>query len=1434
MKKRLARVLSLVICFALLIGMVQGVFVQAETNQTPVATNVTGMTLSFAENYRGSTLYGPAWVITVQTDQDIAFNSKSNYWLINSQQIMVDKQASGLVENDEIIMTVDEHNALREELLEKVIINGQNLGYWLDLDGNALSARVDLTNNSGANCFVVELRAEYVTTKDNVAGVNDYTDFSIGFAEDLVINNCKITPTTWRYHAETKGFTKASENTSVLSQSLALDDDNFVYTFKTYDDISGDAALTSLVSNIKINDVVVGNDVVITAGTTANKDEANLYIKVPKTNSYGLNDLNSRSIISFDNLSVNGVTIASNSFRWSSTEQELISGNTDVYEIKPTEMSYTHSHSTITGSHNGVFRVLWANYCAVYAITLEADTAFDSADYDFEFSGRSGTTYLSSYSNADAGKLDYAYTYGTEASANHDALAKMLKENIFINGTSIAEAHVDNVDYTSQSVLVGINGNKITVMVPVGFFNSTEDRTNANKLFNNASHGFNIGGYGSLSTAVDYTVEIGDGIDIGGVKLAPAKYQFTATNNSNADAGDFTLISRDTDDTASIINVNTVANTNSKYTSGNKGGFTVVTIGTDRKLYESAALENDNGKYYTARLNQKNTAYTFESTSNYNDFQEKILINGKSLATYMLNSAQTNLSAGASLASDWDTWLGVGASFAAVTSHELYLSLPVTQFSVNSSKGTRYFGSETYGYDLTNGFTVTILPGLELNGHELQAGEITVTANGDGTYSSTFVANDDIPYYPSASIASMSSAKLDNGKYGGSSHQSHTPASEHWVINLYYGTSLKATAAVLGCGEGDVNYYNRELQSAPALKDTVLNGISITTKDENGNTVVKTLAECMAEESEYERTGDIMLNGSTRDGARTGDRAFHVGLWDESIEICIPKDNCFGFNGDEEFTVKVGQMSLGQTIATSSASFDPSTNSFNVTNEPYVESGSAVVLTQNSKGEYWEIRIPSTNEKSAAVISDLPNDLQFVERQSTEELKNIGNEIINNITINGETLAESISREDSHYTARVSTSGKEIIISIMRKTPSTYDNAFYISDETDFTVGIKNDIVIGKAIFANDVYTYDSANKVFTANGSYDASKEHERYTKSILNITGTDTAMNELLGGECGIKIYTGGAYYVDFMLDANVRYETLGLPKPIYDKKDGYRWATYWVNKHGQTVMNNIILDGLSVGAWIEKGFGDIYGLMIQFEDNHIRILSNGAASSPTLSPKEWHWIEFKEGLVSQCSYDENGDWIDSNEYISASMWVYNPVTLKWTELSTIANGEYKTFEEAAAAGVIGYPEYLLNLSEAKDFISNDKDVDDEYVRSTTDGEETADITTSGNDTNVQSPSDTVTNDTDKKDDTVTDDNLSVNNSGTSTESEKQETTEGDSDEPDEQKKQTVTKKKKVKGDVIYETYIPTGAIIAIVIGAVVLAGGIILIIFKKKKRR
>lgn len=407
--------------------------------------------------------------------------------------------------------------------------------------------------------------------------------------------------------------------------------------------------------------------------------------------------------------------------------------------LTPTGMTYQHTTSQITGSHYGFFRTLWLNYSAIYAITLESDKAFDGSVYDSVKEGRNTVTHPSSSTiYKEFEYLDYAYKYNVDTLASHDELADMLRNNIYINGKSLATAVEENA-YTTTSVLVGILENKITILIPV----KTHDQkqgvfvTNTEKAFNTKEKGFYVGAFSdSDPAAVDYTISIGDGIKIGDVAINPMSYKFTATNKSNANTGDFT----DEDNlggSASILSVNTVVNTNSKYTSGNKSGYTVVTIGTDRKLYETNAVANDNGKYYTARLNQKNTAYTFEKTSSYKDFQEKILINGVPLSTYMLNCANANVNAGASITPDWDTYLGVGAGYGASTSHNLYLSLPVVEFSVSTSKGTRYFGAEQYGYDLTNGFTVTILPGLVLNGYSLQSGVITVDSSNASNFSET-------------------------------------------------------------------------------------------------------------------------------------------------------------------------------------------------------------------------------------------------------------------------------------------------------------------------------------------------------------------------------------------------------------------------------------------------------------------------------------------------------------------------------------------------------------------------------------------------------------------------------------------------------------------------------------------------------------------------
>ena len=339
--------------------------------------------------------------------------------------------------------------------------------------------------------------------------------------------------------------------------------------------------------------------------------------------------------------------------------------------LTPVKMTYSHSHSTISGSNNGIFRTLWNNYCAAYAIVLESDTSFNEADYDTTFvttTNRASTAYLSSYENL--GKLDYAYVYNKDGSATHDALANMIRDNIYINGMSLGDAIEDNAYNKNYSVLVGITGNKISIVIPVAYSDTNDGKTNANQNFNNSEYGLYVGDFGSTPAAVDYTISIGDGIKIGDTAINPMSYRLNATNESHSKTGTFTKIA-DTQNNA------TLTPTKMQYTHGlsktnqnsNKGIFRtiqqnystvyVVTLESDTafdsSVYNSVTegrnivTHASNSPYKEFDYLDYANIYSSDTLANHNAIatmlRENIYINGMSIADAMVsNTSYTTVS----------------------------------------------------------------------------------------------------------------------------------------------------------------------------------------------------------------------------------------------------------------------------------------------------------------------------------------------------------------------------------------------------------------------------------------------------------------------------------------------------------------------------------------------------------------------------------------------------------------------------------------------------------------------------------------------------------------------------------------------------------------------------------------------------------------------
>ncbi len=431
--------------------------------------------------------------------------------------------------------------------------------------------------------------------------------------------------------------------------------------------------------------------------------------------------------------------------------------------LTPQKMTYSHSHSTISGSNKGLFRCLWNNYCAVYAITLESDISFDVSAYDTAFSGRASTAYLSSYENA--GNLDFANVYGSDASATHDELANMLRNNIYINGMSIAEAMEENTDYTTMSVLVGISGNKITVMVPVGFFSTDDSNVNTVKNYNNSTHGFYVGDFGSTPAAVDYTISITEGIEIGGVAVNPVSYQFTATNTSHASTGTFSEII-DSDDNANLTPQKmTYSHSHSTISGSNKGLFRclwnnycavyAITLESDISFDVSAYDTAFSGRASTAYLSSYENAGNLDFANVYgsdasathdelaNMLRNNIYINGMSIAEAMEeNTDYTTMSV-----------------LVGISGNKITVMVPVGFFSTDDSNvnTVKNYNNSTHGFYVGDfgstpaavDYTISITEGIEIGGVAVKPMQYDFTAtNTSNSNTGSFKAHTHTPNTP--------------------------------------------------------------------------------------------------------------------------------------------------------------------------------------------------------------------------------------------------------------------------------------------------------------------------------------------------------------------------------------------------------------------------------------------------------------------------------------------------------------------------------------------------------------------------------------------------------------------------------------------------------------------------------------------------------------
>ncbi len=1151
-KSILTNISTIILIITLIIGVLPIGFASAQSDSQAVFTDLK-MTLN--ENYEGAAF----WVIELTADKEIGFGDNS-YWYRNLQQYSSDEERSELVES----------------VRKNIIINGKSIDEGLNAsDDNVTSTRVKVgcSTDKTLNKLWIAVTAEFAGQKDNVYGVNDYTDFTLEFRDGLILNSYRIKPVKYKYRSYDQIFkldTGKSEFAEVAFEcdNDYEDDQYYVIMLKSESEIGfGDGSFpyrnlqliddgaedsynslaNSLRSSIIINGITVGQALEsaqdhnfstrIKIGCKDNGTENNLYIAIKRNdNPYGITADSDFIFEIRDGITLNGFNIESGQYRYCAASKRIIKNNgfSEFIEAKFAEDS----------NYEGDI---------YYVITLKSEAEIGFGN--------------NSYWDRNLQQINSA------AGDEHNALAKELRSKILINGKDIESALNQAEDKaTSTRIKIGCKSN-----------NNTE-----NYLYIAIKKSDNQ--YG-VSLSSDFTLEFKEGIILNDKKIPAAVWNYNASNGKMTLKGavDSAFDDSGADDlNGATIQSVSLTKQDTGYCSSHGSAYAdkaqwIIRITTDKIIGTDTS-------YYGRHLQvSSNPELKAAICTN-------ILINGKTLNECLEGAA------------DAHTAIHIKAS-----DKVLEIAIPV---------------DNNYGFNGDSDFMVKIQKEITLNGYLINPRIITYTAQADGEKFTIEKFKPD----PPKTTANVISALLEKSESGFCSNH---PAITQWVIKLKFDADISPNQ--------DPNYYDRHLQvtNNAELQIAICNNILLNEKS---------VGECLAEAG-----GDAHA-------------ALHVKASGSSLEIAVPTDNVFGFDGENDFTITVSE---GITLNTKSltpviVNYVASADSFEIkekTDEPKQGNITEVKLT-NENDKIWVITL--TADEDITVSGGISSDLQFADRQRTEERKKLSYEIIEKITINGETLAESMERAENHYTARVSASGNNLVMKLNMKSPTTVDNDFHISDKEDFTVCIREALTISGVSIAPVRYRYDSASGSFVI----DDGEDIKCIAEAKLYITGSEIGEN----GK-GISLWPGGgSRYVRFLLDGKVTGNSHN--------------AEALATKHGEQCRQYIFVDGMSVSEWIGYGEGDVYQVMIRFKDNYIEFLFDGSRE-PGMVEDEAHWIEIKDGLYSA-----------TGEKIMPQKLYYNPDTGFW-ELVDSFDGlekpwiisDFEKRTENMLNGIVNDPSYILS---------------------------------------------------------------------------------------------------------------------------------------------
>lgn len=862
----------------------------------------------------------------------------------------------------------------------------------------------------------------------------------------------------------------------------------------------------------------------------------------------------------------------------------------------------------------------------------------------------------------------------------HNEQAINIREKILINGVSVDAALKATNDCTT--LINTPDANTLVIRV-----NKEKDK------------------YG-IDLSKGFTVSVLSGLKLGNTEIAPITYEYS---------NDAFLIKGSLSDNVLDENLNKADVTAVSMSEGSSCSSNhvleniVVSIDFDKEIYDSTIADTNgaNADLCAAHLQKDN--WTSTNSSSYNEIRRYILINGKCLTDCYIDGNY----------SSWESFVHIAVD--KNNKNRLIVSIPK---------------DNTFGFDGTQNFEISILSGIKLNGYDLSAKTITYTADNNQLAFSD-ISEDKIREYNSATANDASIASVSRGYCSNGSHRNDS----QWVITINFDKNLYVSDIYSSLANGDV-FYRKHLQasgwtSTEGRESDYKEFLKLISLND------KTLEQCF-------------LECASSRNYNNEQRFIHISADDETgktLQIAIPTNNPYGFNGNSDFKISIGKglKINGYTLNAFDLNYSAGTASFNIVDySKGIKSNVVDANLDTQQEKIWVIELMT--EHDITVTGNASNNLQFVARQRDPKVRELAQAIVDNVTINGETVAEAIERVGNRYPVRISATGNKLSLEITKKTSTTYDNDFYINNKEDFTVCIRQEIRFGDVIVQPGRWRYDAQLGKFVVDNAEDV----KNIATSLLTFTGSTREEIDDEGKPFGILQWVGGtSRYVDFYVDSLIKGTSLN--------------SEIFNDAHGESVRNCIYVDGISVNEWLE--YGNQFQVMVRFEGNYIRFLLDGSRE-PSMIEDEYHWIEFKEGLISA-----------TGERVSPCKFYYDTATKRWSVVDSYEN--------------CNKPWWVENFEEKSAFAQAGKQDNPSYVRPELDWDEEIPIEI------------IIVDDTDKNDETS-------------------------NEEDNEGEKIKVVRKKKVKGEVIYEDYFPVGAIIAICAGGVLLVGAVTAFIIVRKKHK